>query len=117
MRTDNERFTRHDVRLFVAVLQSLKSSAAAKYHTAIENKVRMGNGRQALRILDVSMALHGERLSLQAAQELHTLHCNDIGGLEEALSKFEMLRARIPSVDGVQAFEHLRRMIKGLPQV
>ena len=28
-----------------------------------------------------------------------------------------MLRARIPSVDGVQAFEHLRRVIKGIPQV
>ena len=28
-----------------------------------------------------------------------------------------MLRGRIPSVDGVQAFEHLRRMTKGIPQV
>ena len=59
-----------DVRLFVAILQAHKGSATVKYHATIEQSVQMGCGRQALLVLDTSMAVHGERLALSATQAL-----------------------------------------------
>ena len=110
-------FDRHDVKLFLAAVQSLKGSHANKHMLAIETRVAFGSGLQCLRLLDVSMALHGERLALSATQELHALQCSDIGNLEESLGRYELLMARIPSMDPIQGFEHLRRLLRGIPQV
>ena len=78
----------------VAILQALKGAAAAKYHTAIEHQCEIGCGRQALRVLDVSMTVGRERMALTALQELIALKCGRMQELEGVLNKFEVLRRR-----------------------
>ncbi len=68
-------------------------------------------------MLDTSMAIHGERLALSAAQEPHALNCGGIDMLEETLGRFEVLRRRIPTLGPVQELDQLRRLLEGISQV
>ena len=50
--------------MFVNLMRAIKGKEMRKHHVAIENAVSFGCGRQALRVLDTSMSLYGERLAL-----------------------------------------------------
>ena len=108
-------WARPDIRLFLAVLFALKGSTAAKYHLAIQNQCREGAGRQAIRVLMQSISVNSERLSMAALQELQGLACSRIQDLEGVIAKFEQLRLRA-RLRPVEAFEHLRRLVKPISQ-
>ena len=67
-------------------LIALKGAAAAKYHTAIEHQCEIRCGRQALRVLDVSMTVGRERMAPTALQELNALKCGRMQELEGVLN-------------------------------
>lgn len=113
---------RVDNRLFTAVHGSCRAPSQEKYAIRIQVECELGNGRQAIKVLDVAFGYEASRLAEVGADALPNMVCKTMEELQEYCSRIRLGIVRIRASTGaplpeVLVVPQIKRAIENINEV